>query len=70
MKILFLAEGDQSQATMHRQLRDAILNILSDEELKKRFGEDGGWLVREEFGWDEIVKRVAGVYSALKSEQR
>ena len=36
------------------RLRDAITKVLSDEELKKRFGEDGRWLVREEFGWSTI----------------
>ena len=45
------------------QLRDAIIKILSDEESGKRFGEKGKRLVREEFGWEEVVRKVEDVYS-------
>jgi glycosyltransferase involved in cell wall biosynthesis len=44
------------------QLRDAIFKILSDEGLRKRFGEEGKKLVMEEFGWDGIVRKIEGVY--------
>ena len=45
------------------QLRETIIKVLSDEELRRRFGERvGGWLVREEFSWDKIVKKVEKIY--------
>ena len=44
------------------QLRDAIFKILSDEELRRRFGEEGRRLVGEEFGWDTIVRKIEGIY--------
>jgi glycosyltransferase involved in cell wall biosynthesis len=45
------------------QMRDAIFKILSDEELGKRFGEEGRRLVMEEFGWEKVVRTVEDVYS-------
>lgn len=44
------------------QLRDAIIMVLSDEELGKRFGEVGRRLVREEFGWGKVVRKVEEAY--------
>ena len=44
------------------QLQDAIIKVLSDEGLGRRFGEEGKKLVRGEFGWDKIVKNVEEVY--------
>jgi glycosyltransferase involved in cell wall biosynthesis len=44
------------------KLRDAISKVLSDEGLRRRFGEEGRRLVREEFGWGEVVKKVEEVY--------
>ncbi len=36
------------------ELRDAIPKVLSDDELRRRFGEEGKRSVKEEFGWDKI----------------
>jgi len=47
------------------QLQDAIIKILSDEELKRRFGMEGKRLVEEEFGWDLIVKTIEGIYETV-----
>jgi len=47
------------------QLRDAILKILSDEGLRRRFGEEGRKLVREEFGRDNVVVGVERIYLSL-----
>jgi glycosyltransferase involved in cell wall biosynthesis len=47
------------------QLRDAICKILSDEGLRRRFGKEGKKLVREKFGWDNIVEKVEKVYLGL-----
>ena len=47
------------------QLQDVISKILSDEELKVRFGRKGKMLVRKEFGWDKIVRKVEKVYLSL-----
>jgi glycosyltransferase involved in cell wall biosynthesis len=44
------------------QLRDAIFKVLSDGELRRRFGERGKKLVMEEFDWDGIVRKLEGVY--------
>ena len=44
------------------QLRDALIKVLSDEGLRRRFGEEGRRLVREEFGWDGVVRRMEDVY--------
>ena len=44
------------------QLQDAMSKILRDEGLRRRFGEEGKRLVREEFSWDKVVKKVEEVY--------
>ena len=44
------------------QLRNAITKVLSDDGLKRRFGEGGKKLVREKFGWDKVVREVEEVY--------
>lgn len=56
------------------QLQDAIVKMLSDKELRRRFGEEGKRLVREEFGWDKSVKRLEVLYETVihsdKPEER
>jgi len=58
-KVGYVVEYDKDQ------LRDAISKVLSDEGLKRRFGEEGRRLVREEFGWNDIVRKVEGLYKSL-----
>ena len=55
-KVGYVVEYDKGK------LRDAISKVLSDERLRRRFGEEGRKLVREEFGWGEVVKKVEAVY--------
>ena len=40
------------------KLREVMFKILSDEGLRRRFGEGCKRLVWGEFGWDKIVSRV------------
>ena len=47
------------------QLQDAIANLLSDEGLRIRFGENGKMLVRERFNWTKIVEQVEDIYSTI-----
>ena len=47
------------------QLRDAIIKVLSDGGLRRRFGEDGRRLVMEEFGWDKVVLDVEKIYLSV-----
>ena len=47
------------------QLRDAMFKILRDEGLRKRFGEEGKRLVKEEFEWDKTVKKLERIYEAI-----
>jgi len=49
------------------QLRVAILKILSDEGLKRRFGDDCKKLVVEEFGWSAIIMQIEKVYKNATS---
>lgn len=51
--------------TDKNQLRDAIFKILSDEGMRRRFGKEGKKLVREKFGWDNIVEEVEKIYLGL-----
>jgi len=44
------------------QLRDAMFKILSDNAMRKRFGEECRMLVKEKFDWPVIVKQFEQVY--------
>lgn len=55
-KVGYVVEYDKDQ------LGDAITKVLSDEGLRRGFGEEGKRLVREEFGWDKIVRQMENVY--------
>jgi len=57
-KVGFVAEYDKDQ------LRNAMLGILNDEVLKRKFGEEGKRLVKERFNWDNIVKKVEEIYKS------
>ena len=47
------------------QLSSAILNILSDERLRRRFGEGGRKLARGELGWDKVILDVEKIYLSV-----
>lgn len=47
------------------QLRDAIFKVLSDEGLRRRYGEEGRRVVKEQFCWDKIISKVEKIYSDL-----
>ncbi len=48
------------------QLRDALLHMLSDDQMRLRFGEKGKLLVREKFNWEKITEQVEGVYRGVQ----
>ncbi len=58
-KVGYVVEYDKDQ------LRDAIYKVLSDEGLRKRFGEEGKKLMVKKFAWDNIVKEVENVYEGV-----
>ncbi len=47
------------------KLRDALLRILSDEEMRTRFGETGRALVREKYSWSHCVEQIEAVYEEV-----
>ena len=48
-----------------KELLDALFKLLSDEGLRRRFGERGRKLVLEEFGWDKVVLGIENVYNEV-----
>ena len=44
------------------ELRDAMLKILSDEGLRRRFEKESRMLVREEFDWSVIIEQIEKIY--------
>ena len=50
------------------QLEAAILKVLSDERLRIRFGEGGRRLVWEEFRWDNVVRKMEGIYETASAK--
>jgi glycosyltransferase involved in cell wall biosynthesis len=63
-KVGYVVEYDKDR------LRDAIFKILSDEELRRRFGEEGRRLAIEEFGWDPIVRKIEGIYETTLAKRK
>jgi glycosyltransferase involved in cell wall biosynthesis len=52
-----------------RQLREAIIRILSDRNLRSRFGEQGRRLAIKRFDWQNIVAQLETVYrSSMQRE--
>ncbi|MCK4735843.1 MAG: glycosyltransferase [Methanophagales archaeon] len=61
-KVGYVVEYDKDQ------LRDAICKVLSDEGLRRIFGMEGKRLVRGEFGWEKIVRRLERIYEDMGIE--
>jgi len=61
-KVGYVVEYDKNQ------LQDAIFKVLSNEGLRKRFGEEGKRLVRKEFSWDKVMRQVEEVYKSVYSK--
>lgn len=47
------------------EIRDALLRLLRDEDLRARMGENGKRLVREKFQWDRIAAELMAVYEGI-----
>jgi glycosyltransferase involved in cell wall biosynthesis len=44
------------------QLQAALEHILSDDNVRRQFGEKGKLLVRERFSWEKIAQQVESIY--------
>ncbi len=51
------------------QLSDAILRMLSNEEMRQKFAERGKALVREKFNWAKIAEQVERIYLDCISQE-
>ena len=58
-KVGYVMEYDKDR------LQHAIFKVLSDERLRRIFGERGKKLVREEFGWSGVVEKLEKVYEGI-----
>ena len=47
------------------QLKNAIIRLLSDDELRISFWENGGKMVRRDFVWDKFVNRLEEIYESV-----
>ena len=45
-----------------KELKQAIMKMLTNEELRIKFGKNGKKLVQQEFNWDKISKKVEEIY--------
>ena len=59
-KVGYVVEYDKDR------LQNAIFKVLSDEGSRKRFGEEGKRLVREEFGWDNVIRQIEDIYLTVR----
>lgn len=50
-------------------LGNAILHMLGDDEMRRRFGEKGRLLVREQFAWSRIIAQVESIYGSCVSSK-
>ncbi len=44
------------------RLRHALLQMLSDDKMRRQFGQSGKLLVREQFNWEKIAEQFEHVY--------
>lgn len=51
------------------QLQQALLHMLSDDKMRREFGEKGKLLVREKFNWEKIAEQVERVYEDILNIQ-
>lgn len=51
------------------QLRDALLKLLTDEGLRRQFGENARKLVREHYSWDSVVNLIEQNYYDVVSQR-
>ncbi len=47
------------------ELSNAILRMLSDEKMRREFGERGKLLVRDKFNWEKIAERIETAYKNI-----
>lgn len=47
------------------QLRYALFKMMSDDELRRRFGEEGRLLVREKFEWEKTAEQIENIYTDI-----
>ena len=50
-------------------LGKALLDILSDDHMRLRFGEKGKLLVREKFNWEKISEQLESIYQSCVSSK-
>jgi glycosyltransferase involved in cell wall biosynthesis len=58
-KVGYVVEFDKDQ------LGDAILELLGSDDLRAELGGKGKKLMKEEFGWDGIVRKVEKIYEKV-----
>lgn len=46
-------------------LKDAMAEVLFDEELSKKFGMNGRRLIQEKYNWDMINEQILNIYESL-----
>jgi glycosyltransferase involved in cell wall biosynthesis len=52
------------------QLTNAISHMLTDDKLRREFGEKGKLLVREKFNWEKIAELMENVYLSCLASRR
>lgn len=62
-KVGYVVEYDRDS------LRNAIFKVLTDGELKNSMGEKGKRLVKEQFDWDIIAKKIEDIYQECVSRR-
>ena len=51
------------------QLQDALQRVLSDDQMRQRFGNGGKSLVREKSNWSKITELMESVYLSCLSSR-
>lgn len=46
-------------------LKDAMADVLFDEELSKKFGMNGRRLIQEKYNWDMINEQILNIYESI-----
>jgi len=53
-----------------KQIREAVIKLMNDPELRKEFGENGRHLVEKFYNWENMEKILVKIYSEVLNKER
>ena len=65
MRIADMPNGLFTKVDDPKDLAEKVSLLLNNENLRRQLGENGRRLVFEKYGWDDISKKIQGIFDKL-----